>query len=304
MAQLRDIPLNALRAVETVARLGTLRAAATALGVTQGAVSQHLRRAEDRLGAQLFTRGPQGLILTELGEAVVTDLSRGFALLEQAVITASRRDESALTVSVAPVFASKWLVWRMNDFAQAHPDLTLRIEASMSLISPRMGGADVAIRVGPGGWRDVYARKLADMLVFPVCSPALAERVASAEDLRALPVLHDLHAADLWPDWWREHAGGGAPPARTGPAYSDAALCLDAAIAGQGVLMAWPTLAGDALARGQLVRPVEGILSSGNAYWLITQGPRMTPDIRAFFDWVQAELGRSYAALDLDLGAV
>ena len=302
MVQLRDVPLNALRAVETVARLGNLRAAADALRVTQGAVSQHLRRAEEQLGAQLFTRGPHGLTLTELGSAVAVDLSRGFALLEQAVAQASTRQANALTVSVAPVFASKWLVWRMTDFAQAHPELTLRIEASKSIVAPQMGDADVSIRVGVGGWPDVVARKLADQVVFPICSPALAARIKSVDDLRTLPVLRDLNGPSFWPEWWQAVQAQGSPPAIMGAAYSDAALCMDAAIAGQGVFLGWPTLAGDALARGQLVRPVEGALVTGNSYWLVTQGTRLTPNIKAFADWLSAELSRSYDALGIEIG--
>lgn len=302
MAQLRNIPLNALRAVEAVARLGNLRAAAQALGVTQGAISQHLRRAEELLGANLFTRGAQGLELTELGRVMSVDLSRGFALLEQAVATASAREVDALTVSVAPVLASKWLVWRMNDFAQAHPELRLRIEATMDLVSPRLGGADVAIRVGRGGWAGVATRKLADQVAFPVCSPALAANVTSVQALHELPVLRDINSPDFWPDWWRLNGGEGDPPSRPGPSYSDAALCLDAAIAGQGVFLAWPALAGDAIARGQLVRPVDGTLRTANAYWFVTQGARLSPNIRAFADWLAVELRRSYSALDIEVG--
>ena len=55
------IPLNALRAIEIVARTGALKPAADELGVTIGAVSQHIRRAEMRLGLELFERTAQGL---------------------------------------------------------------------------------------------------------------------------------------------------------------------------------------------------------------------------------------------------
>lgn len=62
MASPFPIPLNAVRAIEIVARRGALAPAAEELGVTPGAVeSQHLRRAGERLGHELFERTPQGL---------------------------------------------------------------------------------------------------------------------------------------------------------------------------------------------------------------------------------------------------
>ena len=303
MGPVPDIPLNALRAVEAVARLGSLRAAAAALQVTPGAVSQHLRRAEDGLGVALFDRTPQGLTLTATGRAMAADLGRGFALLEQAVAQASARPRDALTASVAPVFASKWLVWRMQAFARAHPELSLRIEATVELADLRRGGADVAIRVGQGGWPGVRARRLADQVLFPVCCPPMAETVRRARDLRALPVVRDINGGDPWPDWWRATGQDGPPPDRPGPLYSDGALCLDAAIAGQGLFMGWPTLAGDAIAQGRLVRPLPGTLRTGQAYWLVTAEGRLSPELRALHDWLRAELATSYAELGLDIGA-
>ena len=297
-----DIPLNALRAVETVSRLGSLRAAADALGVTQGAVSQQIRRAEQSLATTLFERTPQGLRPTETGRLVASDLTRGFALIEQAVAAARPRTSGGLTVSVAPVFASKWLVWRMQAFAKAHPDLSLRIEASVDFVPLRRGGADLAIRVGRGDWRDVHVRKLADQILFPVLAPALAEGVASAGDLRRFPVLRDLNDRDRWPEWWLATGASGPPPDRGGLSYSDSALCLDAAIAGQGMFLAWPSLAGDAIARGQLVRPVPGTLATGLSYWLVSGTARLTPDQRAFHDWLRDALDTSYHALDIATG--
>ena len=58
------LPLNALRAIEIVARRGSLAPAADELGVTPGAVSQHIRRAEERLGTELFERTNSGLVPT------------------------------------------------------------------------------------------------------------------------------------------------------------------------------------------------------------------------------------------------
>ena len=84
-----------------------------------------------------------------------------------------------------------------------------------------------------------------------------------------------------------------------GPVYSDGALGLDAAIAGQGVFMAWETLAADALARGCVVEPFPGRIATGIAYWFVTaEGVRLPPHVRRFRDWLKAELKDTAAGLN------
>ena len=65
------LPLNALRAFEASARHLNLTRAAEELHVTQTAVSQHIRKLEDRLGKPLFRRLPRGLALTDEGQALL-----------------------------------------------------------------------------------------------------------------------------------------------------------------------------------------------------------------------------------------
>src|ERR1700759_2868618 len=102
------IPLNALHAIEIVMRTGALKPAADELGVTIGAVSQHLRRAEARLGLELFQRTPRGLKPTpELGE-IRAQLTQGFLTLLDATRALERGDDSILTVTLGNVFAYRW----------------------------------------------------------------------------------------------------------------------------------------------------------------------------------------------------
>ena len=51
------------------------------------------------------------------------------AELSAAVTLARRRREGTLTVSAAPVFAAKWLVWRLDGFHEAHPHIRIRVDA-------------------------------------------------------------------------------------------------------------------------------------------------------------------------------
>src|SRR6185369_768995 len=104
------IPLNGLRAIEIVARTGALKPAADELGVTIGAVSQHIRRAEARLGVELFERTPSGLRPTTRLAEVRGQLTGGFTTLLDATQALQRGDDNVLTVTLGSVFASRWLI--------------------------------------------------------------------------------------------------------------------------------------------------------------------------------------------------
>ena len=116
--------LNAIRAFEAASRHLNFRLAAEELGVTQGAVAQHVRGLEDSLGVRLFDRLPRTLALTEQGRAYAGTVRRAFELIVEA--TASVRPQPLrLQISVTPTFAAKWLLPRLPDFAVQHPQLDL-----------------------------------------------------------------------------------------------------------------------------------------------------------------------------------
>ncbi|MBL4906933.1 MAG: LysR family transcriptional regulator, partial [Sneathiella sp.] len=147
MNNLNKVQLAGLRAIEAVGRLGTLRLAAEELGVTPGAVSQQVQKTEQQLGCLLFERRPKGLTATTMGAEVIRRLSSGMAELSAAVALTETREENVLTVSVAPVFAGKWLVWRLKSFNEQYPHIRVRVDASIDLVDPNISDVDVCIRV-------------------------------------------------------------------------------------------------------------------------------------------------------------
>jgi LysR family transcriptional regulator, glycine cleavage system transcriptional activator len=290
MRNLNRYHLNGLRALEAAGRLGSLRAAADELGVTVGAVSQQILKAEGQFGRPVFERHPKGLRPTPFGHEVLNSLSAGFAEISAAIASAERRRDGVLTVSVAPVFASKWLVWRLQRFHDRFPDIRVRIDANVALADPNTSDVDVCIRVGRGNWPNVRMEKLIDQHVFPVCSPLLAERLRKPADLAAVPIIREPTPMFGW-DAWLMPNGLGETILGDGPVFSDASLCLDAAVAGQGAFLAWETLACDAIAFGRLTAPFPDRYATGISYWFVT--PRSTPPTRvvsAFRDWLRAEL--------------
>lgn len=293
MKILNRVSLVGLRAVEAVGRLGSLRAAAEEIGVTPGAISQQVQKTEAQLGTALFARQPKGMVLTEQGRTIMGPLSAGLSDVAAAVRLATHRKDNALTVSVAPVFAGKWLVSRLNRFYEDHPDIRIRIDAATDFVDPGKSDVDVCIRIGKGDWPGLKASKLADRVVFPVCSPAVAANLKAISDLSMTPIIRDRWAMIPW-DTWLKPNGMDESVLRDGPVYSDASLCLDAAIAGQGVFLAWETLACDAIASGRLVAPFPGRQPTGFATWFVTStyAPASSA-IRAFEAWLRRELETS-----------
>jgi LysR family transcriptional regulator, glycine cleavage system transcriptional activator len=290
MSNLQLVHLNGLRAVEAVGRLGSLQAAAEELGVSVGAVSQQVIKTEQQLRLQLFERTSRGMVPTDVAEPVLARLSQGFRDLSGAVGMALKGDDSVLTISVAPVFAARWLVHRVSAFSERFPDIRLRMEASDRLVDPASSDVDLCIRVGRGTWPGTRAELLLEQRVFPVCSPALAATVSSPEQLLDLPVILDGRAMFSW-DLWLSAAGLAGRSIKKRHEFSEASLCLDAAMAGQGVLLAWETIASHRLQVGQLAVPCGPVVKTGLAHYFVSaEGARRNGKVDTFKRWLRDEL--------------
>ena len=284
------IPLNALRAIEIVARRGALEPAAAELGVTIGAVSQHLRRAEARLGISLFERTPKGLVPTPQLVAQMPALRAGFQTLADALGALRKEDDDVLTLTVGSVFASRWLITRLGRFNAAHPDIEFRMVATGKLVDLGRSDIDCGIRFGTGQWPETRAALIGGIRSAPFCAPAMANRLQRPADFAHVPVIRDQASMLSWEQWFAT-ACVDAPPQTTGPVYSDPTLAFDAAVAGQGALMAVDLMAADAVADGRLARPFESWLETGLGYWFVTSANRRVPKkVTLFRDWLATEI--------------
>src|SRR6266853_130917 len=187
-------PLNALKAFEAVARSNSVTRAAEELSVTQGAVSQQVRALEATLGVKLFNRERQRLVITEAGRdylGVVRDALDRIAASTERLL--QRQSSGVLTVSTSPDFAAKWLVHRLGKFAEAHPEIDLRISATLHHVDFVREDVDLAVRHGDGNWEGLHVERLSAEQLFPVCSPKLADgrqRLSKPADVLKFPLLH------------------------------------------------------------------------------------------------------------------
>lgn len=257
-------PLNALRAFEAAGRRLNFRIAADELGVTQGAVAQQVRALEDHLGQALFRRLSRGLELTPVGRAYLADVSRAFDTLGEATERLARPSDR-VTISVTPTVATRLLIPRMTALQAALPGVELRTIADEAMPDFDRGEVDLAIGLlrlpAPPG---VEAVLLVPQEIVAVASPALiGDRAVPFDDadLPGLPLVH--HCFDNWP---RFLATDKALP---GPRYSLTTLAIDAALAGQGAVVASLGFVAADLAQGRLVRISERSLRGGPDYYLV-----------------------------------
>jgi LysR family glycine cleavage system transcriptional activator len=285
-------PLNALRAFEAAARHESFTRAAEELCVTQGAVSHQVKALEMELAVKLFNRERQRLIITEAGRdylAVVRDALDRIAIGTERLL--QRQNAGMLTVSTSPDFAAKWLVHRLGHFVEAHPEIDLRVSASLHHVDFAREEVDLAVRHGDGNWPGLDAVRLSPEQLFAICSPKLLSgrrRLARPADLLKFPLIHMDSRAD-WNNWLRE-ADLDEAGATHGPVLNRASMVIDAAINGQGVALARTTLAAWDLINGHLVRPFAQSLPLTKTYWVIC--PKATaslPKIVTFRDWLLAE---------------
>jgi LysR family glycine cleavage system transcriptional activator len=280
-------PLNALRSFDAAARHQSFTRAAEELCVTQGAVSHQVKALEIQLGLQLFKRARNGLSITDAGRdylAVVRDV---FDRLELATDSLLQRQRSGtITVSTSPDFAAKWLVSRLGRFAEAYPEIDLKLAALMHRVDFAREDVDLAIRHGDGQWPELDAVNLTAEELFPVCSPSLMTSrggLHNPEDVLRFSLLH----LDDRRDWGRWLEAAGAPGERLlqGPILNHASMLIDAAIEGQGVALARTMLAASDLTAGRLVRPFQAAIPLRNTYWIVCpKATRALPKIAAFRD--------------------
>jgi DNA-binding transcriptional LysR family regulator len=294
MGQLNQFHLNGLRALDVVGRLGTLAKAAQEMAITPGAVSQQVIKAESQLGKKVFLRTPSGLTPTAFGRRLLKQLEIGFREIEKGLAIATGDDRDVLRITSTPVFASKWLVPRLGDFNAKHPSINVQIESSIDLVDLDRSDVDVAIRFGSGTWAACCSQLLVEQRTFPVCSPAYARRLKSPRDLLKAQIIRYADSIESWGDWLALH-GMKEKQLQAGTTFSESSMCIDATIAGLGVMLGWQVTTHDAIRDGRLVRPFEGEFSTGLGLWFVTSAAqRRHRRTTAFKRWLHDELAQLF----------
>jgi len=286
---MRTPKLNALKVFDAAARHLNFRAAAAELNVTQGAVAQTVRGLEADLGVRLFRRLARGVALSDVGETYHLEIAQGLAIIDRAT-NVLKSGSGAVTVSVPPSFASKWLVPRLPYFFEANPGLEVRTVASESVTDFRTQDVDVAVRqgarpTGPG----LFITLLAPLHLCIVCAASNARelgRDCGIEAFAGLPLIQDSHQ-----HWDRLFNAVGIERSGHLLQFNQTALAMDASVNGQGFAVVPRLLASGDLVSGRLVEVWADIHDDQTGYWLVH--PENAPSNRqarsSLVDWIIAD---------------
>ncbi|MBB3177159.1 LysR substrate-binding domain-containing protein [Variovorax sp. Sphag1AA] len=299
---LRSRPISAghLRAFEAVARHLNFRAAAEEMALTQSAVSRQIQSLEEEVGVGLFLRHTRAVELTSAGAqlllAVQQSLPRIDGTVRQIRQNAGRKSVSLTTFAS---FASMWLIPRLEAFQRDNPEIDIRIDASDMALDMDVADVDLALRYGPAENMPRGSVRLFGETITPVASPWLIKTnppIKGPADIARFTLIEagDAHRTHLewltWRRWFEVHEMARAQPRRW-LYFNYAYQMVQAALTGQGLVLARSSLIAESLANGDLVEVLpHHRMDSPMGYWLIT-GPRSAPrpEIQAFCEWLQGQ---------------
>ena len=288
---LRPSLLPALGVFAAAARHQNFAHAAEELHLTASAVSHHVRKLEGMLGVALFQRHARGVSLTGEGRLLADAASVAVSDLEAVAESLGKsRASERLRINTLHSLTYCWLLPRLSRFCAAYPQIRISIETEVALTRFDEGGADLAIRHGPGHWPGLSSHHLMDDELFPVASPALPgiAQITEPRQIADLPLLSD-HALQGWRDWFR---AAGLRGLRLPDMHlmSDSTDVMRAAVYGIGAALARKHIAMPYLQRYELVRLPGPAIKTRFAYYAVHPAHRpLTANAALFIDWLKYE---------------
>jgi LysR family glycine cleavage system transcriptional activator len=287
-------PLNALRAFEAAARLGSFKAAAAELHVTHGAVSQHVRLLEEWLSAPLFERHNRRVVLTPAARAYLAEIGPAFEQVDSATARygyVGSVSPRVLRVNGPATFALRWLVPKLAGFQRLYPGVEVSLETSNEPVEALQDTYDIIIRGGPDTFYGYSMRPFLSEERMPVCSPALLNHLPlkTTRDLVHHTLLHTSSLPRLWSDWLAKANVPDLKPATT-LRLDHFYLTLQAALDGLGVAMGPTALIANDLACGRLVAPFASPRLPARSYCTYVPEAKETNElVVAFCSWLEQE---------------
>jgi LysR family transcriptional regulator, glycine cleavage system transcriptional activator len=286
-----------LRVLLAVVGAGSFTRAGHDLGIGQPAVSHAIKQLEVALGAPVFSREGGRVVLTDAGRRLVDGVRSGFGGIDRAVraFRLEGRDND-VELSVSMPLATYWLMPRLGEFRELHPEVELRISTGDTDRLIGLDDADLWIPLGEGSWPELQQSAFLDERIYPVAAPGhpLARPDTEPADLLdadlLVHVVHtDRHTSRYdWPTWFTRH-GHAAPAAISGTRFTDFSVVLRAALAGQGIALGWDHLVRDLVADGLLARVGTSEIVTDRPLVLLARPTSFKrPAVRVLHDWLLA----------------
>lgn len=285
-------PLAMLRAFEAVGRMGSMRKAADDIGVSHNVVSYHIKNLEKWLGAALLERGPRGVNLTKEGRDFHAAVSVSFETISRAAsrLRAPLRQKS-IKIWCANGLASRWLTPRLSQIERNMPNVSIVVRPTERMPDFSCGEADLLIGYSPDENLPPRAIPSVPLRAFPVASPDFLKNFGeplSVSDLTKFALIHEENH-DQWANWFVAAGQDFRSSQLRGPRLWNAGLCIEAALAGQGIALGFSLIVQDLLDQRRLVELFDTQIELGRYYFLISPSSEADSVILRFIEWIRNE---------------
>lgn len=290
-------PLKSIQAFEQTARFGNVARAAELLDLTPSAVSHQLAKLEAMIGRQLFLRTARGVTLTPVGEQYLKEVS---GILHSLAVATERAASDVsldcLRLHSSPSFGLLWLMPRLEQFRESHPDIQLNLSCSYESLHFSRDKIDVDIRHGTPNWPSFEVRTVRDEKIAVMASPKLLAKrpIQTITDLLDSNLILSEATLIKWPQLFAQH-GVARPEKPYTLSFDRSYMTLEAASHGLGFALESTLLAQDYLVRGVLVEVAPELSAPIMAHHLVFPRAHSNfPRVRRFLEWMQKELGHEF----------
>ena len=284
-----------VQAFECAARHGSFTRAAAELSLTQSAVSRQVKDLESRLGAQLFERIRQRVVLSQDGRRFLPQARKLLQQTEDIVLRTMSAAEAGLSLSVAtlPTFGSRWLSPRLPKFLDLNPGAVLNVGSRSKPFEFEEEDFDLAIHYGQPVWARGICTYLCSELIVPVAGGALMRPAAqlTPSSLLDQPLLHLATRPKLWQQWFAT-VDVVTERAYRGHRFDQFAMIVEAAVAGMGYALLPRYLIERELRAGELAVVFDTPMETDNSYYVVVPEAKATNALaNNFIGWLLAEIG-------------
>lgn len=286
-------PLSAIVAFDAVVRLGTFTKAASELHLTQSAISKQIKRLELSLGAPLFERKGNEVILTNSGSILYRAVTQSLQCIKEAVLQIDGSLVPTLSISATSGIASYLVIPLISRFRKLHPKINVRVIGAEDRSSIDFADADFAILYGDGNWKDLRIHRIAEEEIFPICTSSYKKEhnIERLSDLANCDLieLESNDPATISTRQWMRQVGFQGQHSGSIIKVSSYDLAIKAALAGEGVALAWAEALPDEFRTNKLCRACDETYKTGHGQYIAYPMSRdLSPMAKTLWDWVLA----------------
>lgn len=291
---------SAIFAFEVAARLGSFTRAARELNITQPAVSHSIASLEQYIGKKLFTRNGPRLELTDSGQRLARVTTLAFLTIEDALaeFEDQNQEREVVMLSISSGMATHWLMPRYGEFKKCFPGIDLQFQLIPGSVGGPLSGCDLGLRVTSGKDDQSLGGLFAPERVIAVGAPGY---LRDHGPLQAPLRVHTLISLpNHWFGWtdFASAAGLRLPANYERLAFSDYSVVLQATLTGQGLALAWTSVASRLILDGMLVKASDAVIRTERNYHFVINPQRPARQtVRDVRTWLIEEMRKEEAEL-------